>query len=332
MHVVFRLDASRTIGLGHLSRTSNLALALDERGVGSTFLVGGEGGAGLARARLPARTEVQPIAETGSEGDLEATIGYAERVRASWVLVDHYELDASFLRSLRARVARLCVLDDLADRDLVMADLVVNSTPAAAMVEYPPALQPRLLAGDFVLLHPAFAAHRKPPPYRAGRPARVLVSFGGTDAASILPAALRQVARRFPEAQIRVILGVTETKEAPAFGESRYYAQPPEAMAAHMAWADLAIATPSTISWELAAVGTPSVLCRVFENQDPTARYFRRLGAFPVIDGIGGLDEALGFYERLPLEDLTRRALLFASCCDGLGASRVAERLASGER
>jgi UDP-2,4-diacetamido-2,4,6-trideoxy-beta-L-altropyranose hydrolase len=327
MHVVFRLDASRTVGLGHLSRTSNLALALEALGARSTFVVGGEGGASHARTRLPAHVPVHSIEASGSRADLETTAAVAEQAGASWVLVDHYELDSAYLAALREKVERLVVLDDLGDRELTMADLVVSSTPAAAMVAYPRELAPKLLRGDFVLLHPAFAEHRKGAPKSAGRPRRVLVSFGGTDAAALLPEALRTLRERWPEAELRAVLGIAERTDPPAHGEVRLYAQSPEAMAAHMAWADLAVATPSTISWELAAVGTPAILCRVVGNQNPTARYFRELGAFPVLDALAGLGEALADVERYPLDDLVMRWDRFASCCDGRGASRLARRL-----
>src|SRR5690606_7949339 len=137
-----------------------------------------------------------------------------------------------------------------------------------------------------------------------------------------------ELRRRFPRTELRAVLGVADRDDdASPFGETRLHALAPEAMAAEMASADLAIATPSTVSWELAAVGTPTILCRVFENQAPTARYFRALGAFPVLEGTTGLGDALAMLERLPLEDLTRRARLFAACCDGRGAARLAERL-----
>jgi len=324
MRVAFRLDASRSVGLGHLSRSSNLARALEQRGAHVSFVVGGEGGVELSRTWLPPSMPVSPAG--ADQDDLPTLVAHVEQAGADVVIVDHYGLSSSYLRALRASVGALVILDDLGDRDLTAADLVVNTTPAGMLVDYPASLAPRLLRGDYVLLHPAFAQSRKESS-AAGERRRVLVVLGGTDASARLDEALVIVRARFPRAELRAVLGVPREGQRSRVGEARYYAEPPEAMAAHAAWAELAIASASTLAWELAAVGTPAILCRVAENQGPTARFFRELEAFPVLEGIDGLDAALRAIEGLSSEERETRARRFASVCDGEGAARLADHL-----
>src|SRR5690606_29425814 len=100
MRVAFRLDASRSVGLGHLSRSSNLARALEQRGAHVSFVVGGEGGVELARTWLPPSMPVSPAG--ADQDDLPTLVAHVEQAGADVVIVDHYGLSSSYLRALRA--------------------------------------------------------------------------------------------------------------------------------------------------------------------------------------------------------------------------------------
>src|SRR6185503_1543983 len=137
--VVFRCDASKTIGSGHVARCMALARALRDRGA-EVELVARDLPAAvrelLVEPAVGAIHDLPPPAGRAQEPDEGAPLDHAgwlavtQRTdaaqtatvltsgeRPDWLVVDHYALDARWERVLREHAGRVLVLDDLADRD-----------------------------------------------------------------------------------------------------------------------------------------------------------------------------------------------------------------------
>lgn len=133
MKVVFRVDASNRMGIGHLMRCLTLAEVLRGRGAQIRFicrehagnLIGYLGQKAIPVAILPALDSGKPIhAEenyavwlgASQEEDAIQTIEALEGEIPDWLVVDHYGLDAEWERRLRPHANQLMVIDDLANR------------------------------------------------------------------------------------------------------------------------------------------------------------------------------------------------------------------------
>ncbi|MEE4299204.1 MAG: UDP-2,4-diacetamido-2,4,6-trideoxy-beta-L-altropyranose hydrolase, partial [Pseudomonadales bacterium] len=133
MRALFRVDSGRKIGGGHLFRCLVLADELAHRGASCAFACRPHEGALLdaVKARghdVHALSHARDVscgveADHGGwigarpEEDAAETVELLERVRADWLVVDHYGLDARWEQSVRKRFdVRALVIDDLADR------------------------------------------------------------------------------------------------------------------------------------------------------------------------------------------------------------------------
>ena len=244
-----------------------------------------------------------------------------------WIVVDSYAAGAEYLGRIAGRAGRLCVLDDLADRDLRAADLVVNPTPEADTWPYVIGPSTKLLAGPaFALLHRAFPARRGPSlQRRAGAVPveRVLVCMGGADTTNLSERVVNAVLAVLPRAKVRTVVGPGRADvDSPGGSTSAEYVgkRSPEEMADLMLWADLAVATPSTIAWELSCLGVPSVLVVTASNQKAIGRFLTSDRLATVVESPGGLGTALANAVAATQAGPSRR---WPGLCDGLGARRV---------
>ncbi len=130
MNIVFRVDASLLIGTGHVMRCLTLARALRERGHSCTFISREHPGnlncliesEGFQVKRLPMEfcqdNRLFHASWLGSSQSRDAEVckKYISNLNPSWLVVDHYGLDAHWERLTLPNSCRVLVIDDLADR------------------------------------------------------------------------------------------------------------------------------------------------------------------------------------------------------------------------
>lgn len=360
LRVVFRSDASVEIGTGHVIRCLTLAQALAAEGHRCRFLcrdLPGHLGAritaeGFALTLLPApdsRASLPHGPDERPEGPAhagwaavpwrqDAAETRAAAGGADWLILDHYAFDAAWEAAAMPPGARLMVIDDLADR-AHLADLLLDQNLGRRPADYDalmPAGAERLIGPRHALLRPAFAAAR--PAALAERAARghrlrhVLVTMGGIDLPNVTGAALAALAAR-PGLRATVVMGA----HAPALEAVRAQAAampvPAEVlvntpdMAALMAKADLAIGAGGGTAWERCALGLPSLIAVLADNQAPAAAALQAAGAALSLERAG----APGFAARLE-QALDRMAdpgalgamsAAAAGVTDGRGVARV---------
>lgn len=282
-HALFRADASVEIGTGHVMRCRTLAEALIERGWSVTLasrdlpsdLSGSIGSSGIEILHLP-----EDLAIPDEPGWLQAHLPSSHPL----LIVDHYQVDDAWLDRSRAWAPIIVAIDDLADRALPV-DLVLNQNLGAEVARYrllvPTAA--RILVGPrFALLRPEFAAAHDRRRTRSGRIDHILVFMSGADKPDVTRRAAAAAAA--VGVQVDVVVGGIYPY-LPAL--RRWAADHPlvelhvgtSAMASLMERADLAIGAPGSASWERCAVGLPSVLVVLADNQRETGRLLAERGA-----------------------------------------------------
>ncbi|HMA50880.1 MAG TPA: UDP-2,4-diacetamido-2,4,6-trideoxy-beta-L-altropyranose hydrolase [Magnetospirillaceae bacterium] len=308
--LVIRADASKTIGGGHVTRCLSLADELRRRGWRCALMTGAETAATVA---LPDWLEEVPDA-------------------ADLLIVDHYGLAAPWESGCRSWARRILVVDDLADRTHE-CDLLLDQAAGRREEDYRPLVPPacRLLLGpSYAILRPEFVTGPKRPAC-PGR--RLLINFGAADPQNIAGLVLRALAATGERFDADVVCGAS-TEHIPALqaiarqsdGEVTIHGQVAN-MAELMAKADLAIGAGGSASWERCALGLPSIVLTLADNQSWTARALAEAGAAlnpAVADAAREALALLGAPDRLSIMSAKAAAL-----CDGRGAERVADIIES---
>jgi UDP-2,4-diacetamido-2,4,6-trideoxy-beta-L-altropyranose hydrolase len=358
MQVVFRADASLEIGTGHVMRCLSLADGLRAQGARCTFLCREHPGHLLDLIRdLGFETIGLPSASLGTAGtgdgrgyqqwlgttwavDAQQTLA-ALPGQVDWLVVDHYGLDASWEQALRRSCQRILVIDDLADRphdgDLLLDQNLGRSTQHYAGLI--PARCRLLIGPSHALLRPEFAALRPQSlAERASRsPRHFLVSMGGVDKDNLTGRILQGLEHcALPaDAQVTAVLG----PKAPWVAEVRRQAENlrwrthvvvnPQSMAEVLSGCDVAIGAAGTSALERCALGVPSIVCVMADNQQPGATALEARGAILLVDSKSPpeTDLPLKTLTLLAGDALRKMQSASSSVTDGLGVSRVAKEL-----
>lgn len=361
--VVFRADASWTIGNGHVMRCLTLADALAQAGWETRFVCRAHDG--HLGAQIEARGHRLTLLPTAAlvagdtahaawlggtwQQDAEATRAALAGQGADWLVVDHYALDARWEDALRPVAARIMAIDDLADRPHA-CDILFDQNLGRTEGDYDgliPAGARRLIGPGHALLRPEFAEARAGALARraeTGWQARsILIAMGGTDPDNSTGAILQALAQHamLETREVKVVLG----SNAPHLGAVRALVADLAAgsgarvelltdrkdMAALMAAADLAIGGVGGTSWERCCLGLPTLLLVLADNQRPGAEALDQTGA-AVLCG-DARDDAWKAHlvqalraacDPRRLEAMSRAA---AAVCDGRGVGRVTAQM-----
>lgn len=351
MQIAIRVDASVSIGTGHVVRCATLAKALIQQGANPFFicrrlpgnLIDWLGAHGFVVHVLPA---VDNAAESWNsipeQIDADQTADFLMQIgqKPDWLVVDHYGLGALWETALRTATHQIMVIDDLANRKHD-ADLLLDQNffwEAGHRYEGLLPLECRQLLGPrYALLRDDFSSLRK-----LGRPDRkrickIVVSFGGADAANETAKALDALDLiDAGDIEVDVIIGASNlhrdeiASRCAADRRMRFHCQTDQI--ANIFWnADLSIGAGGTTTWERCALGLPSIVISIAENQEKISEDMAKAGALlyvgrsqdVTVKTLGHvIDTAMRCPELLySLSEHSRRIV------DGKGTRRVALRL-----
>jgi UDP-2,4-diacetamido-2,4,6-trideoxy-beta-L-altropyranose hydrolase len=313
--VVFRVDASTSIGTGHVMRCLALANELDERGVASHFVCRSHQGHMAEKIRglghevvlLPHRGAVAEVTEYASwlgaewEVDADETIRLLAAIQPLWLIADHYAVDVNWERRVRnATSVKLMVIDGLANREHD-CDLLLDQTFSPGGETRWDGLVPdacQLLVGpQHALLRPEFAAASENRQKRNVRVKRIFVAFGGVDqpnATSIVLDAIVGLGR--PDMAVDVVVGWGNphrdqlVEDYQMTSDIQIHVDPPD-VAALMAIADLAVSAGGTMLLEQCYLHLPSIVVSIANNQIKSAQALHDIGAVYYLGDVGAVDQ-----------------------------------------
>ncbi len=345
MKVVIRADSSQHVGSGHVMRCLVLARELREQGMCVIFacipfrgnLIHHIESEGFAVVKL---TEPDSITTPRSDKDY---LGWLQKTPeedardflsqidlVDLVVTDHYSIQQEWQSMVkRERNCTIVAIDDLLrEHD---ADLLLDQTLGRKPSDYPAVH--RVLAGaDFALLAPYFRVARQAAYSRSlidGR-TRILVSMGGIDNPNATLHVLQVIAKR-EDFEILVLL----SPRAPHYSAVvRFCAQYSSIshldfvknMAELMLRYDIAIGAPGTTAWERAALGLPSILVPLADNQREIANQLVKSRAAICVN-LETLDNDLLDSIECLKSDWDGYVARNLNLCDGLGVYRVSSHI-----
>jgi UDP-2,4-diacetamido-2,4,6-trideoxy-beta-L-altropyranose hydrolase len=307
MRVAIRTDSSLDIGTGHVARCLTLAQRLRDKGALVEFVCRDhpsnimhqieERGFAVFRLRKPGRDDLLDSDQDG----YSQWLGVSQQVDAeqtarvlrvadpySWLIVDHYGLDARWELEMRDYADKILAIDDLANRSHACDVLLDQNLFSESDLRYDgkvPDRCTRMLGPSYAILRREYARLRKSIVPRKGRVARVLIFFGGIDrTGETLKAcnAICDLGRQSLTVDVVVGSANPRREEISAWCGTHlgfiYHCQVQD-MARLMATADLAIGAAGTATWERCCLGLPTILMAVADNQIPIAREISSAGA-----------------------------------------------------
>lgn len=353
MRIAMRADASATLGLGHVQRCLSLALALRSAGADVVFVSRDLGLDlatrlhGFALERLPPDADADANVNgptTAWQHDAQQTIAALAPCPPSWIVVDHYALDASWHDAVAAALrVDVAAIDDLADRPL-HARLLVDHNLAEPdhRRKYGNHIGSgtRILGGPrHALLAPAYAGAAR---YLFRTAVRSIgVFMGGADNANASALVLRAVREGagFGGALEIATTSANPHRDALAQLASRWHdttllLDQPD-LADFFMRHDLQIGAGGGALWERCCIGAPTLALAVAPNQQHSIPLLGDAGAVATlapgtplaVDTVGTAVASL-VDDAARRRDLNRRSLALV---DGRGAQRVALHLLASQ-
>lgn len=335
--LLIRADAGGAIGAGHVLRMLALAQAWIERG-GEAHLASRECPEALVDrlAREGVRHHHLAAGVAGSPADRTETAALARRCGATWIALDGYDHGLASQQELRDAGFRILAVDDYGHTATWCADLILNQNFAAADRSYANLVADgvQLMGPHYALLRREFLAAAAAPGPRAPRALRrILVTFGGVDAANVAGRVLAAFeTAEVPTLALRVLAGPGnphQARLAAQAGVSRHRLEVVldcTDMPAMYRWADGVVSAAGSTCYEWLLFGRPAMVTAVAANQEPNAAWLRGHGAAALLpaDGPAGPADWSGSLAAWVRDGAPAAP---SGLVDARGAGRVADRL-----
>jgi UDP-2,4-diacetamido-2,4,6-trideoxy-beta-L-altropyranose hydrolase len=241
--------------------------------------------------------------EGGTSADAQATAACAQKVGASWIVVDGYHFGAAYQQNLREAGHRVLFIDDYGHADRYEADLVLNQNIDAEDGLYADRAEHTdlLLGPKFALLRKEFWPWRAPRREIRVEAEHILITLGGVDPDNVTTDTVEALgSMEASGVRATVVIGGSNPHEEEVRTAAKSARVPIDVrqnvddMAELMADSDIAVSAGGSTCWELAFMGIPNVIVVLAENQKGIAR---------------GLDEAgtavnLGWHEEIGTSEI----------------------------
>lgn len=349
--IIFRVDGSAEIGIGHLWRCASLAKALYQRGKQCLFLshcdelsiqkITSYADASYQKMPFVAPYTKQVWSHAAQQKDVSflATI-QTQDSSIECVVVDHYNLDTVWETAAKKMSPRLVVIDDKAIVDH-HCDLLINqnfydaNTQENLYKNKIPIECLTLIGPQFSLLRDEFH-HARPNEILSTQTIRnIVVSLGGSDPKDATSFVLDALDAIHFTGKVDVIIGDLNLHKEKLFQRCNNHPYfmlhvSPNNIARLLKNADFAIGAGGISTWERCCLGIPSLCIQISENQHhlknlAQENYVIFIGKIGSIT-VETLANQINYY-------LQNTALLLPiqqnaySLVDGLGAERVAAHL-----
>lgn len=336
---LIRTDASISIGTGHVMRCLTLARHLSRHDYVIVFFCVDYPGhmvrqieaAGFECRLLAVEEVIDPFA-------FQSVMPWE---KSDLLIVDHYQIDAAWELAVKHRFNYIMAIDDLANRTHHV-DLLLDQNLGREAGDYQDKLLQStqcLIGPEFALLRDEFALHREQSLNRRKSPGlrRVLISMGGVDQFNVSAVALDAVlnTKRLDLQHVDVVVGSNFPHLKDLQAKCSQYSDVVSLhvgvgnMAELMKAADLAIGAAGGSAWERCALGLPSIVIVVADNQLSGAFALERSGAAFVVSQSDQLPQQL---PALLLKCMTSSVLnglstKAKSLVDALGVERVVQTI-----
>jgi UDP-2,4-diacetamido-2,4,6-trideoxy-beta-L-altropyranose hydrolase len=207
--VLFRVDASSEMGMGHLMRCRAVAEAVVDCGGRAVFaMVSPLDAASDMMASIPAQL-LRLHGPANSEADLAELLLKMNQLLPIYTVVDGYHFSDAYLQAV-SQAGPLAVLWDAANHEQVSANVIIDASPSP-----PTAAYAKIAAKAILLTGPSYSLIRRDIRKAASemhlplsQRNQLLVTFGGSDPCNLSMALLPELVKRLPkEVYVNLLVG-----------------------------------------------------------------------------------------------------------------------------
>jgi len=358
-HIVFRADASISMGIGHVMRCITLAKEMQRVGKNVLFICRDLSGnlnkyieqQGLAVTLLPkpkvALLSVENEYARWLEVEWRTDCKQVQKllkglpINPDWLVVDHYALDIRWELEISDCVGKLFVIDDLANRCHrchILLDENLFEDMESRYIGLVNANCIKLLGPTYALLRNEFSAMRDISRNARNEVRRVLVFFGGSDPNGETLKVLQAI--KFldrPEIQFDVVVGMSNPQRESISAQCKqitnvtYYCQI-DYISELMAAADLSIGAGGSTTMERCCLGLPSIVIPISSNQMQPMSELAKVGAVHLYTGPRTAGSYADLLSNYLVGNNNRQSMIKKGqfLYDGYGARRVANIMING--
>lgn len=352
MRIVFRVDASSSIGSGHVMRCLTLAQVFKDNCSQVEFLCREHKGnlvnkinqKGFNVRVLKTQNNAQSDFDLSHSSWLEVSqkqdaidcINELNKMKKiDWVVVDHYALDQNWEKMIQPICNKIFVIDDLADRKHA-CNVLLDQNFGRDKKDYKglvPSYCKLLMGSKYALLRPEFLQWR---PFSLNRRTEpilksLLINFGGIDNDNLTEQVLRRLNKcNLPiDIKIIVVMGVNNSHLNSVINAANDLTFSTEIkidvdnLAEIMANVDLAIGASGSTSLERCCLGLPSIQIPIAENQIFLAKKLHQFSDILSIESVSEIEKILNS----PFDNILISDFASAEICDGEGVRRVFNRM-----
>ena len=346
--IFIRVDSGIEIGAGHAMRCLSLAQALKKMNFELCFISKKTGG-NISKLFTDKGFRVYYIQDNNSklkkreivknDATQTAKIIIKHQTKSSWILVDHYDLDFQWEKSLRKYVNKIIVIDDLArkhDSDLLL-DQNYNENLKTRYNQLVPRKCVKLLGPKYALLRNEFSILRKMVKPRKNFKS-ILISFGGSDPTNetgkVLSAIkILKTKKQFLKEVNVVISGSDKNKDrikqlCNSIPNAKFY-QNVYKIGKLMCKADLAVGAGGSSTWERFCLGLPTIVSIVADHQQETTEALAKKECLINVGLAKNLSvkKYVEIFENLDIKKLRSISKNSLKVVDGNGSVRVAKKI-----
>ena len=341
MNVVFRVDSSSQMGVGHLMRCLTFADGLKRHNHNVTFICRELKGSLIKLINhivfvLPLDNDFQSddlyISWLGTtqEQDAQQTMQTMPK-NVDLLVVDSYALDEVWHKRLHQHTKKIMVIDDLADRKFD-CDVLLNQNLGIQKEDYQGKVSNKcelLLGCEYALLRPEFIELRKQATEKRKDTKvikNIFISMGGSDKNNLTYKILRQLNDDF---NVIVVLGGASQhkKMIQKYVKNKNVKVKvivnADNMAELMLKADVAIGAGGTTYLERCCLGLPTFLYILSANQRALAENLENLGVVIIVRNLQ--DDLQTMLNNFQLwQNMSDKG---QNICDGRGLNKVLSKL-----
>ena len=352
MSVVFRVDASINIGIGHVMRCLTLADEIKKTDSDILFVCSALEGnlkrliniRGFEVSLINHDLEVKNNQNFSWYQDVNETIGIIKNIKPTWLIIDHYGIDYLWHDKIRKYTNQIMVIDDLANRQMY-CDLLLDNTIGRKPKDYYLLVNndcELLLGPEYSLIRHEFREYRllsSKKQFKDFAIRNILVSMGGMDFNNITEDVINSIFALdwSPELVVNVVLSEMAPNIRSVLKLSKKtnininIIISPKSMAKLMFEADISIGASGSSAWERCSLGLPTLAICSAENQ---LDIFKELDNLKVhfatdINGKYKFPSLISQLEKIKENPSVLKPLIENSfnICDALGANRVESKM-----
>ena len=354
--ILLRVDASREIGTGHVMRCLAMANEAKQRDWECIFVLRDPEDEIVEYIssfdhrvkKLISADNKKIICNATTHGnwlpvsqmqDANETVDIIHDLKPDWIIVDHYALDPRWFSIVGKTNAKILVIDDLGDRELI-CDVLLDQNLGASAEKYDGKLPINcqlLLGPTFALLRSEFKDWRERSlENRLDRYVEnILITMGGVDVDNHTLQILKEISKS--EYAMKCAFTVVAGRSYPHTNSLNVFLQASKLnvsvlsnvknMAEIMSKSDLCIGASGSTSWERCCLALPTISLAIADNQIEIAEQLSKRNV-AIYSNISNLLRNFEKFFDLSGKEL-QRALIANSrqICDGLGTLRVLDVL-----